>query len=200
VSPAEGGNSSMNEPRDDGLAVPVGRYDHALGPANAPVRLVEYGDYECPYCRSAYLVLRKLRHRLGDRLRYVFRNFPLEAVYPHARTAAEAAEAAASQGRFWEMHERLFEHQRAREDADLLRHAAELGLDVARFEGEMAEHAHAGKVEADYDGGLRSGVRATPTFFVNGARHWGSYRTHSLLAAIEAESPGSAGRWRWPTA
>lgn len=176
----------MNEPKEDILAVPVGREDHALGPADAPVTLVGYSDYECPYCRSAYLVLRKLRPRLGDRVRYVFRNFPLEAVHPHARSAAEAAEAAASQGRFWEMHDRLFEHQRALGGADLLRHAAEVGLDVARFEGEMEEHAHAGKVEADFEGGLQSGVRATPTFFVNGHRHWGSYRTGSLLAAIEA--------------
>ena len=176
----------MNEPKDDNLAIPVGRHDHTLGPVDAPVTLVGYSDYECPYCRSAYLVLRKLRPRLGDRVRYVFRNFPLEAAHPHARSAAEAAEAAASQGRFWEMHDRLFEHQRALGDADLLRHAAEVGLDVARFEEEMEEHAHAGKVEADFGGGLESGVRATPTFFVNGHRHWGSYRTESLLAAIKA--------------
>ena len=176
----------MNEPKDDNLVVPVGRHDHALGPADAPVTLVGYSDYECPYCRSAYLVLRKLRPRLGDRVRYVFRNFPVEAAHPHAKRAAEAAEAAASQGRFWEMHDRLFEHQRALGDADLPRHAAELGLDVARFEKEMEEHAHAGKVEADFGGGLESGVRATPAFFVNGHRHWGSYRTKSLLAAIEA--------------
>ena len=176
----------MNEPTGGSLAVPVGRDDHALGPADAPVTLVGYGDYECPYCRSAFLVLRKLRPRLGDRVRYVFRNFPLEDVHSHARSAAEAAEAAASQGRFWEMHDRLFEHQRALGSANLLRHAAELGLDVARFESETQEHAHAGKVESDFGGGLESGVRGTPTFFVNGNRHWGAYRTHDLLMAIEA--------------
>jgi protein-disulfide isomerase len=169
------------------LAVPVGKSDHALGPDDAPVTLVEYGDFECPACGEAYPVVKELLDRLGPRLRFVFRNFPLRTVHPHAGEAAEAAEAAGAQGRFWEMHDTLYENQEALDDEDLVRYAAALGLDERRFVAELAGHAHAGRVNADFLGGVRGGVNGTPTFFVNGARHDGPPDLGTLLAVIEDE-------------
>ena len=128
----------MTQPDSAMLAVPIGERDHIRGPADAPITLVEYGDYACPYCGSANPFLRGLR--LGDRLRIVFRNFPRVEIHPHAQHAAEAAEAAGAQGKFWEMHDHLFEHQQALEDADLVRYAGELGIDVERFARELDEH------------------------------------------------------------
>jgi protein-disulfide isomerase len=167
------------------LTPPVGARDHAQGPADAPVTLVEYGDYECPYCGAAYPIVKEVQRRLGDRLRVVFRNFPLTQVHPHALRAAEAAEAAGAQGQFWAMHDTLFEHQRALDDAHLAQYAAELGLDGARFARELGEHAHAERVRADVLSGARSGVNGTPTFFIDGVRHDGDYELDTLLAAIE---------------
>jgi protein-disulfide isomerase len=167
------------------LTPPVGERDHAQGPADAPVTLVEYGDYECPYCGAAFPIVRALQCRLGDRLRVVFRHFPLTQVHPHALSAAEAAEAAGAQGRFWAMHDLLFEHQRALDDRRLAGYAADLGLDGDRFAREMGEHVHAGRVREDVLSGARSGVNGTPTFFVNGARHDDDYAFDTLLAAIE---------------
>jgi DNA integrity scanning protein DisA with diadenylate cyclase activity len=163
----------------------VGDQDHALGPATAPVTLVEYGDYECPYCGRMHPVVRELRERLGDRLRFVFRHFPLDSVHPHARRAAEAAEAAAAQGRFWEMHDLLYENRENLDDESLGRYADELGLDVARFEDDLSERRHAPRVREDRFGGERSGVEGTPTFFVNGMRYEGSLELQALLAAVE---------------
>ncbi len=173
------------------LTPPVTERDHGRGPATAPVTLVEYGDYECPYCGTAYPVIKELRRRLGDRLRVVFRNFPRADRHPHARQAAEAAEAAAAQGKFWEMHDTLFEHFSALEDADLVRYAAALGLDVPRFERDLAEHAYAPRVEEDVRGGVRSEVNRTPTFFVNGVRHEGFFSLPALLEAVEAAAGGT---------
>jgi diadenylate cyclase len=167
------------------LNPPVGDQDHALGPATAPVTLVEYGDYECPYCGRMHPVVRELRERLGDRLRFVFRHFPLDSVHPHARRAAEAAEAAAAQGRFWEMHDLLYENRENLDDESLGRYADELGLDVARFEDDLSERRHAPRVREDRFGGERSGVEGTPTFFVNGMRYEGSLELQALLAAVE---------------
>ena len=167
------------------LDPPVGDQDHALGPATAPVTLVEYGDYECPYCGRMHPVVRELRERLGDRLRFVFRHFPLDSVHPHARRAAEAAEAAAAQGRFWEMHDLLYENRENLDDESLGRYADELGLDVARFEDDLSERRHAPRVREDRFGGERSGVEGTPTFFVNGMRYEGSLELQALLAAVE---------------
>jgi diadenylate cyclase len=167
------------------LDSPVGDQDHALGPATAPVTLVEYGDYECPYCGRMHPVVRELRERLGDRLRFVFRHFPLDSVHPHARRAAEAAEAAAAQGRFWEMHDLLYENRENLDDESLGRYADELGLDVARFEDDLSERRHAPRVREDRFGGERSGVEGTPTFFVNGMRYEGSLELQALLAAVE---------------
>ena len=172
------------------LTVPVGERDHSQGPADAPVTLVEYGDFECPYCGQAYPIVKALQERLGDRLRFVFRNFPLNNAHPHAEHAAEAAETAAAQGRYWEMHDWLYEHQRALDDAHLERYAADVGLDVARFNREMEAGAHRDRVREDFLSGVRSGVNGTPTFFVDGVRHDDSYAFEVLLAALERSAAG----------
>jgi protein-disulfide isomerase len=164
---------------------PVGANDHVQGPAKAPVTIVEYGDYECPYCGEAYPVVKALQKRVGEQMRFVFRNFPLAEAHPHAEHAAEAAEAAGAQGKFWEMHDLLYENQDALEDEDLVRYAKALHLDVPRFIKEMEAHAHAERVRADFSSGVRSGVNGTPTFFINGVRHDGAFDLGSLMAAIK---------------
>jgi protein-disulfide isomerase len=166
------------------LKPPVGANDHAQGPGNAPITVVEYGDYECPYCGEAYPITKELQKRLGNKLRFVFRNFPLGEMHPHAEHAAEAAEAAGAQGKFWEMHDMLYEHQDALEDADLALYAKALKLDLPRFIKEMESHAHVDRVRSDFTSGVRSGVNGTPTFFINGTRHDGPFDLSSLLAAI----------------
>ena len=167
------------------LTPPVGERDHAHGPQTAPMTLVEYGDYECPYCGQAYPIVQEIQQRLGDRLRLVFRNFPLTQVHPHAQHAAEAAEAAGSQGKFWEMHDYLFEHQRALDDGHLAEYAATLGLDTTQFSQDMSEHAYVERVREDFLSGIRSGVNGTPTFFINGVRHDDAWDVETLLAALE---------------
>lgn len=168
------------------LAPPVSERDHIQGPGTAAVTLVEYGDYECPFCGQAYPIVKEIQRRLGDQLRFVFRNFPLTQSHPHAEHAAEAAEAAGAQDRFWEMHDYLFEHQRALDDAHLLEYAAALNLDQARFKHDLTTHTFADRVREDFRSGVRSGVNGTPTFFINGTRHDDSYDLETLLAAIEA--------------
>jgi len=174
------------------LTMPVeeGR-DHIQGTADAVVTLVQYGDYECPYCGAAYPLIKDVQSRMGDRLRFVFRNFPISTSHPHAEQAAEAAEAADAQGRFWEMHDMLYENQRRLRDEDLLAYAERLELDVERFAKELAEHVHAGRVHEDFMSGVRSGVNGTPTFYINGVRHDDSYETDVLLDALE-RATGSA--------
>lgn len=167
------------------LKPPVGEKDHVQGPSDAPVTLVEYGDYECPYCGRAYPITKALQERLGDQLRFVFRNFPLGEAHPHAQHAAEAAEAAGAQGKFWELHDLLYEHQDALKDDDLVRYARALHLDVPRFVKDMEDHRNADRVREDFRSGVRSGVNGTPTFFINGVRHDGPFDLRSLLAAIE---------------
>lgn len=157
------------------LTPPIGAQDHAAGPAGAPVTLVEYGDYECPYCGMAYPVVKRVQSALGNQLRFVFRNFPLAEAHPHARLAAQAAEAAGAQGRFWEMHDMLFENQSALEPADIVGYAQSVGLDLKRFEQDMEAGTYAKKVRDDFRSGVRSGVNGTPTFFVNGERYDGSW-------------------------
>ena len=164
----------------------VSQHDHQQGPETAPVTLVEYGDYECPYCGQAYPIVKEIQRRLGDRLRFVFRNFPLTQSHPHAEHAAEAAEAASAQEKFWQMHDYLFEHQQALDDAHLVHYAVALHLDKEKFEREMSEHTHTNRVREDFLSGVRSGVNGTPTFFINGVRHDDSYELETLLAAIEA--------------
>jgi protein-disulfide isomerase len=167
------------------LTVPVSERDHAVGSPYAPVTLVEYGDYECPHCGAAHPVVNTLQHALGPHLRFVYRHFPMASMHPHAPKAAEAAEAAGAQGEFWPMHDTIFEHQRALEPQNLAAYADALGLDLARFSRELASHVHAARVREDFTGGVRSGVNGTPTFFINGVRHDGSYALESLLGAIE---------------
>jgi protein-disulfide isomerase len=169
--------------------VPVGESDHVRGPATASVTLVEYGDYECPYCRAAVAIVDELQRIVPDELRFVFRHFPLENVHPRARRAAEAAEAAASQGAFFEMHAALFEHQTALEDEDLLRYAAELDLDTTRFRAELDRGTHADLVREHVRGGVRSGVRGTPTFYLDDVRYDGVIGVRQLVATIKESHP-----------
>jgi protein-disulfide isomerase len=176
------------------LSLPVSRRDHAQGPEEAPVTLVEYGDYECPYCGRAHPIVKRVQERLGDALRFVFRNFSLREIHPHAQHAAEAAEAAAAQGRFWEMHDYIFEHQRALSDRDLREYAALLGLDQERFDRELTSHVHAARVRQDFSSGVRSGVNGTPTFFINGVRHEGQWDEEALIAALETAASSAARR------
>jgi protein-disulfide isomerase len=159
--------------------------DHIQGPADAPVTLVEYGDFECPYCGAAYPIVKEVQTRIGDGLRFAFRNFPISTSHPHAEQAAEAAEAAAAQKRFWEMHDLLFENQKRLCDEDLRAYAEQLELDIEMFERELAEHVHAEQVREDFMSGVRSGVNGTPTFYVNGVRHDDSYELETLLATLE---------------
>jgi protein-disulfide isomerase len=158
--------------------------DHIQGPADAPLTLVEYGDYECPYCGAAYPIIKEVQDRMGDQLRFVFRNFPISTSHPHAEHAAEAAEAADAQSRFWPMHDLLYENQQRLADQDLHAYAERLGLDLERFDHELAEHVHAGRVHDDFLSGVRSGVNGTPSFYINGARHDESFDTETLLTAL----------------
>lgn len=162
----------------------VGDRDHVRGEADAPVTLVEYGDYECPYCRQVAPVIQELRKRFGDRLRYVFRHFPITTAHPHAQLAAEAAEAAAGQGKFWEMHDLLFTYEGVLDRAQLVQFARELDLDVARFERDLDEHVHADRVREDFLSGVRSGANGTPAFFLNGVRYDGPWDLDSLIAEV----------------
>jgi NhaA family Na+:H+ antiporter len=166
------------------LTLPVGDRDHRQGPTDAPITLVEYGDYQCPYCRSVYHVVKELQEVLGDRLQYVYRHLPLTTVHPHAQLAAEAAEAAAAQGKFWQMHAALFEHDQL-DQANLNQYATDIGLDLNQFRRDLAEHRYAGKVDEDFRSGIRSGVNGTPTFFVNGERYDGAWDLESLREAVE---------------
>jgi protein-disulfide isomerase len=176
------------------LNVPVTEdRDHIQGTADAPVTLVQYGDYECPYCGAAYPIIKEVQARMGDRLRFVFRNFPISTSHPHAEQAAEAAEAADSQGKFWEMHDLLYENQRKLRDQDLRAYAQELGLDVELFDKELAEHVHADRVHKDFMSGVRSGVNGTPTFYINGVRHDDSYEAEILIAALERAAASGRG-------
>jgi protein-disulfide isomerase len=173
-----GWSSELTLPVDD-------QRDHVQGPADAPVTLLEYGDYECPYCGAAYPILKQVQARMGDRLRFVFRNFPITTSHPHGEQAAEAAEAAAAQGKFWEMHDHLYEHQQHLDDSDLHGYAEELGLDVERFDSDLAGHAFADRVREDFMSGVRSGVNGTPSFYVNGAKYDGDYSLEALVAELE---------------
>jgi Na+/H+ antiporter NhaA len=159
--------------------------DHIRGPEQTMITLVEYGDLECPYCGQAEPVLRKLLADFGD-LRYVWRHLPLTDVHPHAQLAAEATEAAAAQGEFWEMHDLLFEHQDALRPVDLQAYAETLGLDLEPFTNELRKHVYAGRVAEDVDSADLSGVSGTPTFFINGRRHHGAYDIDTLSAAVRA--------------
>src|SRR5277367_5246832 len=164
------------------LTLPVAGRDHVQGPMDAPIVLLEYGDYECPYCGVAYPIIKAIQERLGDRLCFAFRNFPLVNSHPHAQHAAEAAEAAGTQGKFWEMHDMLFEHQEALDDDDITQYAATLGLDTPRLIREVLSGTHTARVREDFRSGARGGVNGTPTLFINGVRYEGA--PDALLAAL----------------
>lgn len=167
------------------LSVPVSTRDHVQGSPDAAVTLVEYGDYECPHCGRAHSIVKQLQKLVGGHLRFVFRHFPLAQIHPHAGRAAEAAEAAGAQGRFWQMHDLLYEHQQTLDDRHLLLFAEAIDLDTERFAREVAEGIYRERVREDFMGGVRSGVNGTPTFFINGVRHDGPWEIDSLLYAIE---------------
>lgn len=160
--------------------------DHVQGSPDAPVTLLEYGDYQCPHCGAAHPIVKLIQQEFGERLRFAFRNFPLTNIHPYAEIAAEAAEAAGAQDKFWEMHDYIFENQDALAPQFLVAAAEQLNLDVARFSDEVNRHAHAERVREDFLSGVRAGVNGTPTFFINGVRHDGSYDFETLRDAIGA--------------
>jgi protein-disulfide isomerase len=166
------------------LRPPVGPDDHLVGKAEAPATLLEYGDYECPFCGRAHLVIEELLQRVGDEVRFAFRNFALTQVHPQALAAAQAAEAAGAQGRFWPMHSMLYENQDALEFDDLVAYAQSLDLDTRRFVEELRMGIHLPKVRCDFRSGVRSGVNGTPTFFVNGVRLDAPWSLETLLDAV----------------
>ena len=170
------------------LVLPIEGRDHVLGAPDAPSTLVEYGDYQCPYCKLAHPIVEEVQRRLGRQLRFAFRHFPLAEIHPYAQPAAEAAEAAGAQGKFWEMHDLLFTNQPALSPRDLLRYATALGLDVTRFASELADRVWEPRVREDFVSGIRSGVNGTPTFFVNGLRHDGPWDADSLIEALQVRT------------
>ena len=173
------------------LTPPVGELDHADGAAGARVTLVEYGDYECPSCGEAFATIQEVRRAFGPNLRFVFRHFPLRSSHPHALAAAKAAEAAGAQGKFWAMHERLFQHQTQLAEADLLKHARKLGLDLERFQRDMASRTAELRIREDLAGGARSGVNGTPTLFIDGERYGGPHDRVSLIDALARAAVGA---------
>jgi protein-disulfide isomerase len=179
------GDQLVNKGGAPQLVLPVGARDYVQGSGEAAVTLLEYGDFACGHCAEAFPVVKEITRWLRGELRYVFRHFPVADKHPHARRAAEAAEAAGAQGRFWEMHDLLCEHSPALDPAHLERYAQELGLDVERFAHEMSAHTYLEKVREDMTSGVESGVTRTPTFFINGVQYRGEADTDGLLAAIE---------------
>jgi formate-nitrite transporter family protein len=168
------------------LDPPLSGEDHCDGPAGAELELVMYGDFQCPYCAAAFPIVGRVRDQLAGRLLFAFRHFPLREVHPEAQQAAEASEAAAAQGAFWPMHDRLYESRGALSLSDLVGYARLLGVDAVRVETELASSAHAARVQRDLDSGTRNGVHGTPAFFVNGRLHEGSFDAASLIAALQA--------------
>jgi protein-disulfide isomerase len=168
------------------LKVPVTAADHIKGDLNAPVTLVEYGDYQCPACGIAFPIVQNVQRHFGRRLCFVFRNFPLTQAHPEAESAAEAAEFAAAHGRFWEMHDGLYENQASLGPTFYLELAGSLRLPTVDLQGALENGTFRSKVREDFRGGLRSGVNGTPTFFINGGRHDGSFEFEDIVAAISA--------------
>ncbi|HEY9479668.1 MAG TPA: thioredoxin domain-containing protein [Gemmatimonadaceae bacterium] len=171
------------------LKPPVGEHDHIEGSEDAPLTLVEYGDYECPHCARAYPIIKDLQERMGDRMRFVYRNFPLREAHPQAEHAAEAAEWAGDSGKFWEMHDALFEHRSDGpgwlDDDRLAQYASDLGLDPDDLQRAFLEERYRPRVRSDFMSGVRSGVNGTPTFFINGSRYDGSWEVDDLMDALE---------------
>ena len=174
------------------LVVPLTKRDHVAGSLDAPVVLVEYGDFECPHCGRAYPIVKTAQRHLGNDLALVYRHFPLAEIHPHAKLAAEAAESAGAQGKFWEMHAQLFEHQDELDREDLLAYARTLDLDIERFSHELVNGVHTKRVRDDFRGGVRSGVNGTPTFFINGARFDGNWSDPPTLIAVLEQAARSS--------
>jgi len=168
------------------LTQPVSARDHAEGPADAHLTLVEYGDYQCPYCGAAYPVVKRLQKTLGKKLRFVFRNFPVTQAHPYALIAAETAEAAALQGKFWEMHDLLFEQQASLKPDVIPQWAKKIGLDLDKFGKDIKQGVVQKRIKEDRQSGIRSGVNGTPTFYINGTRYDGPSDYDSLLAALKS--------------
>ena len=166
------------------LKLPVNDRDHIQGPRTASVNLVEFGDYECPYTGQAYPIVKEIQKRLGDKLLFIFRNFPLREIHPHAQHAAEGSRSCGTQGKFWDMHDYLFEHQHALDDNHLSKYAETLGIDTDKFRKEMSGHNYASQIDKSLEEGIASGVEGTPTFFINGVIHNDSWDQDTLLAAI----------------
>ena len=171
--------SSLSSPVDSAR-------DHIEGKSDASVTLVEYGDYECVYCGKAYPIVKSIQAKMGDRLRFVFRNFPLTELHPHAAHAALAAETAGKMGKFWQMHDALYEHQKALGDWHLREYAQSVGLDPDALMRAVENGDEAQQIEDDFSSGVRSGVNGTPTFFINGVRHDTGWDEETLLAALQA--------------
>jgi protein-disulfide isomerase len=176
----------LKTPPAPALTPPLSERDHIAGPSTATIELVEYGDFECPHCGRAFAIVNQIRGEMGDKIRFAYRHFPLAKMHPHARKAAQASEAAAAQGKFWEMHDALFTEQKL-EPHDLRRYAEQIGLDVRRFDEELAGDVYAARVQEDLASGIRSGVNGTPTFFINGSRHNGGYDYDSLMTAMSGQ-------------
>lgn len=180
----------------------VSARDHRSGNPDAPIELVEYGDYQCPYCGMAYPIVKRIQESFGDDLKFVFRNFPLATIHPMATKAALAAEAAGVQGKFWEMHDLIFEHQQSLFKDAFIDYAATLNLDPEQFETDLSDETLIEKVESDFESGLRSGVNGTPTFFINGEQYQGSWEEkalgHFIGQKVKMAKSGHPGKQQYP--
>lgn len=168
------------------LTVPIDASDHVIGNRNSAITMLEYGDFECPYCGEAYGIVKDILKVYGNQMLFSYRHFPLTEIHPHAQQAAEASESAGVAGKFWEMHDALFEHQYALDEPSLVRYTQALGLDADKLVDDLANRIYKPKVDRDFISGIRSGVNGTPTFYVNGVRHDGSYYYKNLIRALKA--------------
>jgi protein-disulfide isomerase len=171
---------------DETLAVDISPRDHVQGSLSAPVVLLEYGDYECPDCLNAWPIVQQLQREFGPQLAFVFRHYPQSSIHPHASAAAQAAEAAGAQGKYWEMHDQLFGHQQDLAALDLTHLALQLGLEVYRFQSSLDDERLAQKIREDSEGGRQCGVRGTPTFFFNGRRYRGAANLEAMQREIRS--------------
>jgi protein-disulfide isomerase len=186
--PVDSPNNTASEPLSQ-LLLPIQPEDHIEGSPHARYTLVEYGDYECPACGQLFQTIRQLHKQFGDDVRLVFRHYPLSGIHPHAEQAAEAVEAAGAQGRFWEMHDLLFDHQDALRTKDLYKYCGQLGLDSKRFRDELKEHKYEDRVREDFRRGVANGVYGTPGLFVNGIRHNGGLDLDAILGKLKEVGP-----------
>jgi NhaA family Na+:H+ antiporter len=174
------------------LMLPIEPIDHVRGPADATAQLVWYGDYECDYCGRAFPVIQQLLAEHGERFRLIYRHFPVASIHPHAAAAAQAAEAANAQGKFWAMHDLLFQNQDHLADADFSHYALRLGLEIYRFNSDLSSQRFAARIARDYQSGIDAGVTGTPTFFINGFRYRGQRSLESLAAALFGEKEAAS--------